>query len=381
MIKSVKPDSGEICTVIDEGVLNTEKAASLRRWLLKECIIRAVVRLPPVTFKPNKINVRASVLYMMRRDTPDIDYESQYLVRFLDMHSLGYHGSGENIRGFDEAALMDQVALFMHGDSGATECIYANWRAFSVPVSSLVLDATARLDLKYWETSTLSAIQQLESLGCPTLSELSVTELRRGISPPAESYVDEKDGYAHVVKAGTNINRYGELVRSGDFIEKNAFEELSGVWLHDGDLLVSSTGDGTLGKCAVYRGELPAIADGHVAIVRLDQTKVFPEYVCDYLRLGFGAAQIRRLFTGSTGLVELAPDQLGTVRIEYPKDVEAQKHISQEWRLIEKKYRDAIYDAEVEFTESRKRFLTVSNGADALAEGDEQAAEGEIVET
>ena len=184
--------------------------------------------------------------------------------------------------------------------------------------------------------------------------------MRRGKSPPSESYVDEKDGYGHVIKSGTNINRYGEIPVSGDFVEKDLFEDMSSARVFDGDLLVSSTGDGTLGKCAVYRSNQPSIADSHVTIVRLDQTKVHPEYVCDYLRLGFGALQIQRLYTGSTGLVELTPDQLGSVRIELPKDIEAQKLASEEWRSIERSYRDSIAEAEKKFEMSRSKFLNLS---------------------
>lgn len=139
---------------------------------------------------------------------------------------------------------------------------------------------------------------------------------------------------------------------SGDFIEKNLFEEMDKAHVQNGDLLVSSTGDGTLGKCAVFRGQMPSIADGHVTIVRLDQSKTYPEYVCDYLRFGFGALQIQRLFTGATGLIELTSDQLATVRVELPADIDVQKEASAEWRAIEHCYRGAIADAENGFAES-----------------------------
>jgi type I restriction enzyme M protein len=201
-------------------------------------------------------------------------------------------------------------------------------------------------------------LAELEDSKAPMIGDLVVEPPRRGTSPAAENYVDEKDGYAHVIKAGTNISKFGEIVATGDFVEKNLFEEMSKSHLKDGDLLVSSTGDGTLGKCAVYRGQRPSIADGHVTIVRLDQSHVYPEYVCDYLRFGFGALQVQRLFTGSTGLVELTADQLATVRIELPKDVDAQKTASNEWRGIEKRYRSAVLEAEKEFDQSRAKFLS-----------------------
>jgi type I restriction enzyme M protein len=378
MVLSVKSQEGEVCTVIDEGVLNTDTAKSLREWLLQNCELRAVVRLPEVTFKPNKINVRSSVLYLVRREHPDVDFEAKYDVTFIDLKSLGYQGSGDSIRGFDESGLMDEIEKYVHGGAGKSSVTSESWRAFTVPVTNIIADKTFRLDLKYWDEDIIKVIADLAAQKFPTLGDLVTTPSHRGKSPPAEDYVDEKDGYALVVKAGTNINKFGEIITSGDFIEKNLFEELTKAHVQDGDLLVSSTGDGTLGKCAVYRAKQPAIADGHVTILRLDQKRAYPEYVCDYLRFGFGALQIQRLFTGSTGLVELTPDQLATVRIELPKSLTDQKAASAAWRKIEHKYRSAIQDAQKEFEESRSKFLNFSVKGPSLSAGVETAQdEGE----
>lgn len=79
MIASTVP-GGEICTVIDEGLLNTETGVDLRRHILQNCRVKAILNLPSETFKPNKINVRSSVLYMEKRATPDIDFNDHYLV-------------------------------------------------------------------------------------------------------------------------------------------------------------------------------------------------------------------------------------------------------------------------------------------------------------
>jgi type I restriction enzyme M protein len=379
MILSAKPGTGEICTVIDEGVLNTDSAAAIRSWIMENCKIRAIVRLPAVTFKPNKINVRSSILYLTRLEDPDIDLEADYDITFIDVESLGYHGSGEPIRGFDEPKLMREIECYLHECAGSPHSKTANWTAFEIPFSQLIADKTRRMDLKYWAPEVTGTIAALSSRKFPTLRDLALSNLHRGKSPVADNYVDEKDGYAHVIKAGTNINKFGEIVVIGDFIEKNLFEEMPKVHLSDGDLLVSSTGDGTLGKCAVFRGTKPSIADGHVTIVRLDQTKCHPEYICDYLRFGFGALQIQRLFTGSTGLVELTADQLATVRIELPASLEAQKKASEEWRVIEHHYRGAISEAEKEFAESRAKFLSFSQQGPALGLDEENADELESV--
>src|SRR4051794_34561920 len=83
----------------------------------------------------------------------------------------------------------------------------------------------------------------------------------------------------------------------------------------NGDVLLSSTGTGTLGKACVYDSNWPAIADGHVTVIRADQGKVNPYYLADYLRTGGGAIQIERLYTGATGLIELQPEEVDQVLV------------------------------------------------------------------
>ena len=83
--------------------------------------------------------------------------------------------------------------------------------------------------------------------------------------------------------------------------------------LQDGDILLASTGEGTIGKCCVYRNyddqeqTRPGIPEGHVTVIRVDSKKVYPEYLCDYLRKGFGHDQLYRSLTGTTGMVEATP--------------------------------------------------------------------------
>lgn len=358
MVLCAKTDGGEICTVIDEGVLNTDGAAELRKWILRHCQIVAVASLPDVTFKPNKINVKSSVLLLRRRKDEDVDLEIKYNIKFIEVETLGYVGSGDAIRAFDEEALMSQIGQWVNGKAHVGNG--DGWRGFEVGSLEVAADPRCRLDLKYWRSETRAAIATLAAAGAKTLGDLATEAIRRGKSPAAETYVDESDGYALVLKSGTNISKFGEVLRQGDFIEKNQFEELTGQALSSGDILLSSTGTGTLGKCAVYRDSKPAIADGHVTVIRVDASTVYPEYVCDYLRLGFGASQIDRLFTGSTGLIELTPDQVSSILIETPGNADEQRRVSNEWRSIEGKFRKAISNAEHEFEVSRAKFLTIA---------------------
>jgi type I restriction enzyme M protein len=364
MIKTLV-SGGEICTVIDEGVLNTESATDLRKHILTQCKLIAVVSLPIETFKPNKINVKPSLLYLEKRETPDIDFEDNYSVTVGQFTSLGYHGSGEKIRGFDKEKFLKEIGgNFLNKEMGSTREGY-NWIAFNVNIQDIYKDKNNRFDFKYWNLDTRTQIKNLLSEGNINLKELNTIETSRGKSPSADSYVDELEGYALVVKAGSNINKFGEIVTTdSDWVEKSVYNEfvekaekeksnlnLVKKW----DVLLASTGDGTLGKCCVFDIEVPAIADGHVTIIRPDRDRISPYYLADYLRNGFGAIQVARLYTGSTGLIELTPDQANSIVVDMlDYDIDSQKDKSKNLRGIEKKYLEKMQEAKEILEESKE---------------------------
>ena len=149
MVLSTKA-GGDICTVIDDGLLNTASSRELRNWLFQHTKVRTVVRLPEDTFKPNKINVRSSVVLLTKREKADIDLDDEYDVKFVDLHSLGYYGSGETIRGFDLDGMLAEIEREAIGSSCHELRIGQNWSAFDVSTNTIKTDSTYRLDLKYW---------------------------------------------------------------------------------------------------------------------------------------------------------------------------------------------------------------------------------------
>jgi len=366
MILSAHHDS-MIVTVIDEGVLNTASYEELRRYILQSCRIETVLALPEDTFKPNKINVRSSVLVLRRRKDHDEDTTDDYPVSFVTVDSLGYEGSGDEIRGFDlpkliaEVVSVDPYALALD-----TQTTGYNWSAFAVKSTTLAADKTARFDVRYWRPDVRFAVERLRQLpGAQTIADINTIETKRGKSPPAAEYVSANEGHAIVVKSGSNISKAGELTIDGaDYIELPVYQEYvqKQLTLEDGDILLASTGDGTLGKCCVYRNNdengkaKPAVPEGHVTVIRVNQAKVYPEYLCDYLRKGFGHDQLYRTFTGSTGMVEITPSDVDEIVVPAMPLKRQQKQLSRKLRNAEQnaakivtQSESVLLDGETEF--------------------------------
>ena len=344
MIQSVHPGSS-IVTVIDEGVLNTSSYQELRRFILKTCKVESVLSLPDETFKPNKINVRSSVLVIRKREEIDSDMVDSYPIAFIAIDSLGYDGSGGDTRGFDLSRLIKEVSS-ISGNTLPTASLGTgyNWSAFAEKSEAIAQEKTNRLDVRFWHPTVRMRTSGLQALlGTKPIRELNTIQTRRGKSPPVDEYVNALEGHALVVKSGSNITKAGKLFVGGDYIEFPIYQqyEKNGMVLMDGDILLSSTGDGTLGKCCVYRNyddngkSRPAVPEGHVTVIRVDQSKVYPEYLCDYLRKGFGYDQIQRVFTGSTGMIEITHEDVDEILVPKLSSISKQKKLSSQLRAKE----------------------------------------------
>lgn len=111
-----------------------------------------------------------------------------------------------------------------------------------------------------------------------------------------------------------------------------------------------------MGKACVFDLDVPAVADGHVTIIRPDTKLVDPHYLCDYLRSGFGAVQVSRSYTGSTGMIELTPDQVDAIVVDLKNSLAEQRELSSQLRKIEDKYLETLKAAEG-YNEQATKFL------------------------
>ena len=80
------------------------------------------------------------------------------------------------------------------------------------------------------------------------------------------------------------------------------------------DLLINSTGDGTIGRVAVYNYDFPAVVDGHITIVRFKDSKLV-WYAAAFLLTSNGQNQLYRYINGSSGQVEIYPQDISRIWI------------------------------------------------------------------
>jgi len=133
-------------------------------------------------------------------------------------------------------------------------------------------------------------------------------------------------------------------------------KECAKALLQEFDVLITSTGEGTIGRVDVYPYQEAAIADGHVTICRL-KPGINLSYVVEFLRSEFGQLQMLRHVSGSTGQTELLVDYIADLQIAL-QDSSVQDQIVDAMRAARKRGE--------EMTEQANRLREQS--AQALAE-------------
>ena len=157
---------------------------------------------------------------------------------------------------------------------------------------------------KDWEIKTLEEV-------CEFIS--------RGISPKyTESQglvvVNQKCIRNHVVNL--------ELTRLHD---NNLKAVSSEKFIKNGDVLINSTGTGTLGRVAQVTEDIKATVDSHVTIVR-PNTEIFDKRFFAWVLFSL-EKEIEESGAGASGQTELSRDTVRNFIVSYPKDKKEQKRI------------------------------------------------------
>ncbi|MFG3348112.1 restriction endonuclease subunit S [Streptomyces sp. NPDC048018] len=149
--------------------------------------------------------------------------------------------------------------------------------------------------------------------------------LNRGSGP---NYVD--DGPVRAISQAAN--QAGGLDWSRTRFHDFAGDPLSlkGA-LHPGDVLINSTGTGTLGRVGYFTGapdEIPCMADSHVTVARAEANQLDSRFVYYWLSsMPFYHYIYAALVVGATNQIELNRDRLGDAPVPLPP-LEEQRRIA-----------------------------------------------------
>lgn len=112
-------------------------------------------------------------------------------------------------------------------------------------------------------------------------------------------------------------------------------------WVKEGDVLINSTGKGTLGRALEWtKGSNTHTLDSHITRVHPDKSILDPTYFRFYLESNHGQKMLYAFcVAGSTGQIELSKTDLQTMPILLPP-LEEQKCISEAFHRVNRKLQD-----------------------------------------
>lgn len=156
------------------------------------------------------------------------------------------------------------------------------------------------------------------------LENCCVKEIRRGKSP---KYIEQSATLVFAQKCNTKYT--GIDVGLALYLDESTLGKYSDdEYMQDGDVVINSTGTGTLGRVGFYRSadnraNLPIVPDSHVTVIRAYQS-IHAFYLYAFMKAN--QAELEKMGEGSTNQKELKPLTLKEMLVPMPP-VSEQKRI------------------------------------------------------
>ncbi len=344
--RDVLTEEGRLITVIDESVLNTSSDADHRARLFKHFSIRAVISLPQDAFNEAGANVKTSVLVLDRKKDPSDD---QPVTFFGRSENIGYKGSRINESLSD---LDDILAAFrkFQKTGKAENRAKSHWTERSRFFAVRLTDPAGRLDFEWHDPRHTEMDRRLKKIA----AEKGYVVQELGNDSGLCDFVGGKGGEEYVSE-GIPILKVRNITGEGinwntDFLLRSFFEASTKSHLQADDVLVTTTGLGTIGRVDLLEVSEPCMTDSHVTALRLRQPrKISADFLVHYLRSPLGQMQMERYTVGCTGQTELNDPDLKKVKVIYPTTTKEQGTVLSE----AKRYEDAARRAREEHLKNR----------------------------
>ena len=170
--------------------------------------------------------------------------------------------------------------------------------------------ASGRLDAQYFRPLFVEVEQRLASTDRAVKLGTILSTNTRGRQP---NYGDK--GLPVINSKHVRMNR---IILSDN---RTATEIGSPVIIEEGDVLVNGTGVGTIGRAAPFLHDQRALPDNHVTVLR--SAHVDPVYLAVFLNSPLGQWQIERHIKGSSGQIELYPEDIAKIVLwDAPADMQ-----------------------------------------------------------
>jgi type I restriction enzyme M protein len=160
--------------------------------------------------------------------------------------------------------------------------------------------AAGRLDSEHFKPKYAELEQHIQATKHYARLEALLAINERGTQPDyAESGLPVVNS-KHVANGEVRLNDDNRVAIAG----RNALK------IKQGDVLMNGTGVGTIGRTAPFLHDVEALPDNHVTVLRSNAGCIDPVYLSVYLNSLAGQYQVNKWLRGSSGQIELYPNDI-----------------------------------------------------------------------
>ncbi len=172
-------------------------------------------------------------------------------------------------------------------------------------VKKSALLSELRIDPEFYNPNFTNLLNCLRKIGGLSISSFNPI-IQRGKLP-----VYSSDGSINVIKSAKIQN--GFIDESDEFVDSSFTSLFPQAKVTFGDILINSTGRGTLGRSAILtKANGSFVIDGHISkITEIKGLSIF--YLSVFLLTKYGKVQLDTSARGSSGQIEIYPQDIGDV--------------------------------------------------------------------
>lgn len=209
-----------------------------------------------------------------------------------------------------------------------------------------------RIDVHYHQPKFSVLEQYLKDCNCNYQKIKDVScKISSGATPLSggSSYSTNKG--VPFIRSG-DINKYDVIDYSKTLYIKEEVHNktLKSSQLAYGDVLIAIVG-ATIGQVSVYKDQKPANINQALALVRIDKSKILPEYLKIYMLSKFGQEELNRN-KRPVARANLNLDEIGNINILLP-NLEQQRCIISEYYKILEQVQELKQEAKKEYAEAK----------------------------
>ncbi|HNH52396.1 MAG TPA: restriction endonuclease subunit S, partial [Nitrosomonas sp.] len=329
-------------------ILSGPKEFYIRNWILRNCIVLAIIDLPADSFQPYT-GTKTSLVVLQRRSLPLgnlLESDAYKIFMGIPKH-IGHDRRGKPVFKYDPTGnitsevLTDLQEISLAYDAfktGASDSDFQNIHpdCFSISSKSVESDEYQRLNAKFYAPvnnfsfSIKSNQLEFKKLADVTKKIFYPGRFKRQYTLP--------NGYETVpFLGGADITSM--IVKTEKYISKT-FHKYSELAVETGWLLVTRSGTTGIVSMVPQSWQGFAISE-HVIRIIPDETKLSPYYILAYLSSRVGQQAMKKGIYGSV-IDEITPDFLSNLTIPIPSDISKYEEIHDKIRHAERNRQSAM---------------------------------------